>query len=82
MDMENHDGHLCRKCKYHGTASTFKYGSPGGNKFPKESTIICDYIGHTGRARSLICDAGDCTVYEPKKRQRNTIPWSIDKHDS
>lgn len=26
---------------------------------------ICDYLGLTGHARSLICTVEDCTVYEP-----------------
>lgn len=74
--MRNDNKQLCKKCKYAGTASTFKFGSPGGKKLPNESAVICDFIGHTGRSRMLICDAEDCTVYEPRTRKRGTIPRS------
>lgn len=53
----------CKDCYY---ASRFK-----GNGTTEDDGIFCDYIGHTGHARMLICKAGDgCTVFKPKDKSK------------
>lgn len=45
----------CRKCMYSAKISGF---------------CICDYLGHTGRARSSICTIDNCTEYRTKPKRK------------
>ena len=56
----------CKKCIY-----SAQIPGVGDRNEDGKAPYICDYIGHTGHARMLICKAGDeCTVFEPKGGNR------------
>lgn len=58
----------CNSCKYRGQINSIIEDSRTGR-------LCCNYLSITGHARSLICPAGRCTVYEKgdPERGRNNI---------
>ena len=60
----NADKHGCLQCKYQG----FLGGRGQSNK--SADSIFCDYLGKTGRSRSLICTGDDCTVFKRERRKK------------
>lgn len=66
--MRNKDRKLCKTCIYRTHVSAILLG------VDKNPEVACFYSVVTGRCRSFICDAENCTVYKKGPQIMKDIP--------